>query len=132
MAAAKYGNPQGRDRAVPGLRCLWMPARDQRLLLGAALATSALLLLAASAGHADLLAYGAPLFLLAVPLLAGRYVGEDRLERMRSSIYAPRRRQPRAATPPACHRLAATALPRGGRLIAHSLAKRPPPALAAS
>jgi hypothetical protein len=108
-----------------------MPVRDQRLLLGAALATSALLLLAAVAGHAELLPYAAPLFVLAVPLLAGRYVGEERLERMRSCLYAPRRRPPRAATPPAAHRLAA-ALPRGGRLIAHSLAKRPPPALAAT
>jgi hypothetical protein len=44
-----------------------MPARDQRLLLGAAFATSALLLLATMAGHADLLPYAAPVFLLAVP-----------------------------------------------------------------
>ena len=55
-----------------------VPARDQRMLLGAAVGTSALLLLAALAGHPELLAYAAPLFLLAVPLLAGRYVGEER------------------------------------------------------
>jgi hypothetical protein len=113
------------------VRCLQMPARDQRVLLGAALATSALLLLAALAGHAELLPYAAPLYLLAVPLLAGRYVGEERIERMRSGFRRARRVPPRAAAPAARRRLAA-ALPRGGRLIAHSLAERPPPALAAS
>jgi hypothetical protein len=108
-----------------------MPARDQRLLLGAAVATSALLLLAALAGHADLLPYAAPLFLMVVPLLAGRYVGEERLERMRSGLRRAPLRAPRAEAPPAFRRAAAF-LPRGGRLIAHSLAERPPPALAAS
>jgi hypothetical protein len=108
-----------------------MPARDQRLMLGAALATSAALLAAALAGHADLLAYAAPLFLLAVPLLAGRYVGEEQLERMRSGFRQGRRLPPRAVSPTVGRRLAAV-LPRGGRLIAHSLAERPPPALAAS
>ena len=47
----------GRLACVP---CKSMPARDQRLLLGAALATLALLLLATLAGHADLLPYAAP------------------------------------------------------------------------
>lgn len=92
---------------------------------------SALLLLATLAGHADLLPYAAPLFLLAVPLLAGRYVGEERLERLRSGLRRTPLRAPLAETPPAARRLRA-ALPRGGRLIAHSLAERPPPALVAS
>jgi hypothetical protein len=108
-----------------------MPARDQRLLLVAALVTSALLLLAAAAGHAELLAYAAPLFLIAVPLLAGRYVGEERLERMRCGFAVGRRRAPFGAALPGGRRLTVP-LPRGGRLIAHSLAERPPPALAAS
>jgi hypothetical protein len=107
-----------------------MPARDQRLLLGAALATSALLLVASLAGHTDLLPYAAPLFLIAVPLLAGRYVGEERLERMRSGRRTPLR-APRSEAPHAFRRPVAF-LPRGGRLIAHSLAERPPPALALS
>jgi len=107
-----------------------MPARDQRLLIAAALATSVLLLLAALAGHAELLAYGAPVFLLAVPLLAGRYVGEERLERLREGFTA-RRRRPRAAPAPAGLRFSVP-LPRGGRLIARSLAVRPPPAPVAS
>jgi hypothetical protein len=108
-----------------------MPVRDQRLLLGAALVTSALLLAATVAGHAELLPYVAPLVLVFLPLLAGRYVGEERLERMRSGLRRRPRRAPRGVVPPARRRPAA-ALPRGGRLIAHSLAERPPPALAAS
>jgi hypothetical protein len=108
-----------------------MPARDQRVLLGAALATSALLLLGTLAGHADLLPYAAPLFLIAVPLLAGRYVGEERLERMRSGLRPTPLRAPRAEAPRGLRRPVAF-LPRGGRLIAHSLAERPPPALALS
>jgi hypothetical protein len=107
-----------------------MPDRDRRLLICAALATSALLLAAASAGHAELLVYSAPLFILAVPLLAGRYVGEERLGRIRAQLKVRRRLAPGMA-PPVGRRLAAL-LPRGGRLIAHSLAERPPPALSTS
>jgi hypothetical protein len=103
-----------------------MPARDQRLLLAAAVCTSALLLVAALAGHAELLAYATPLFLLAVPLLAGRYVGEERLERLRGDSGVPRR-VPRPA--PAGARRSPVLLPRGGRLIAEALAVRPPPGL---
>jgi hypothetical protein len=100
-------------------------------MLGAALATSVLLLLAAAAGHADLLAYAAPLFLLGLPLLAGRYVGEERLERMRTGLAGAVLRAPRVAALPGGRRLAVP-LPRGGRLMAHSLAERPPPAVAAT
>jgi hypothetical protein len=87
---------------------------------------SALLLVAALAGHAELLAYAAPLFLLAVPLLAGRYVGEERLERLRGDSAVPRR-VPRPS--PAGTRRSPVLLPRGGRLIAEALAVRPPPGL---
>jgi hypothetical protein len=108
-----------------------MPARDQRLLLGAALATSVLLLLASLAGHADLLLYAAPVLLIAVPLFGGHYVGEDHLERIGSAFRRAPLRAPRAETSPALRR-PVSALPRGGRLIAHSLAERPPPALSLS
>jgi hypothetical protein len=106
-----------------------VPARDRGVLLAAAVATSALLLLAAVAGHPEVLAYAAPLFLLAVPLLAGRYIGENSLGALRGRIARRRRRvasvQPRAPRPVAL-------LPRGGRLIAEALAVRPPPGLALS
>ena len=67
-----------------------------------------------------------PALLLALPLMAGRYVGEERLARL-AAAFVPRR--PRAASslrPPA--RRSSQPLPRGGRLIAASLAVRPPPA----
>jgi hypothetical protein len=106
-----------------------VPARDRRILIAAAVATSALLLLAAVAGHADVLAYAAPLFLVAVPLLAGRYVGEERLEALRHHV-ARRPRRPVAERPRAQRPV--VLLPRGGRLIAEALAVRPPPGLALS
>jgi hypothetical protein len=106
-----------------------MPLRDRRLLLAAALATSGLVVLAALAGHPELLAYAAPLFLLAVPLIAGRYVGEERLERLRCRFTARRRRVPVAELDHG--RPFPLLLPRGGRLIARGLAERAPPAPAA-
>jgi hypothetical protein len=102
-----------------------MPARDQRLLLCGALATSALLLAAAAGGHAELCVYAAPLFILVVPLLAGHYVGEEQLERLRGVRTVRPRLAPTVAAPPG--RRPAALLRRGGRLIAHSLAERPPP-----
>jgi hypothetical protein len=108
-----------------------MPARDQRLLALSAAVVAALACLLALAGHPELLAYAAPLLVLALPLALGRYLGEETLDRLRSR---PRRRtrHPRlAAQRSAGHRLGAL-LPRGGRLIAHSLAERGPPAVAAT
>jgi hypothetical protein len=103
-----------------------MPARDQRLLLLAAVATSAALLLAALAGHAELIAYAAPLCVVALPLLAGRYVGEEALERLREGAEPARRHG--AAPLLAGARRSMAAFPRGGRLIAQALAERGPPA----
>ncbi len=108
-----------------------MPARDQRLLALSAAVVAALACLLALAGHPELLAYAAPLLVLALPLALGRYLGEETLERLRSR---PRRRtrHPRlAAQEPAGRRLGAL-VPRGARLIAHSLAERGPPATAAT
>ena len=105
-----------------------MSGRDQRLLLFAALATSALVVLLALAGHPELLAYVSPLLVVALPLVAGRYVGEETLSRLRARVATPRRsRRPALAALPAGRRLFAL-VPRGGRLIAHALAERGPPA----
>jgi hypothetical protein len=101
-----------------------MPARDQRMLLAFAVGTSLLIVLAALAGHAELIAYTAPLLVIALPLVAGRYVGEERLRRL-SSLARPREPRPRVATP--ALRRPAELVPRGGRLIAHALAERGPP-----
>ena len=84
-----------------------------------------LLLLAALAGHPDLLVYAAPLFLLAVPLLAGRYVGEERLERLRRSGRPPSARLPPVASAPSGCGPPAALLPRGGRLIADGAGRAP-------
>jgi len=70
----------------------------------------------------------APALLLCVPLLLGRYVGEERLATL--ARRAPARRRRRLA--PAARPLARVPLMlRGGRLVAASLAKRPPPAVGA-
>lgn len=105
-----------------------MVRREQRLLVLLTGAVSALLLLAAVAGHAELLAYAAPAIVVALPLLVGRYVGEEAIARLRErGARRPRGRPATAAMP----RPRVVALvPRGGRLIASALAVRPPPATA--
>jgi hypothetical protein len=102
-------------------------SRSQRIgLLAAAAAIGICAVLGSLAGHPDLLAYTAPLYLLVVPLLAGRYVGEDALERL--VRHRPARRRPLVsrALPKGARRVAVL-LPRGGSLIAEALAVRPPP-----
>jgi hypothetical protein len=86
------------------------------------------LLLAALAGQMELIAYLAPLCVVALPLLAGRYVGEDALERLRKRA-EPGTHYTGAPVLPGA-RSSKAALPRGGRLIAQALAERAPPALA--
>ena len=108
-----------------------MPARDQRLLLAAAVCACACLLLGALTGHPDLLAFGGPLCLLALPLIAGRYVGEEALDRLRRDRPARRRPLISRGLPKGAQRVAVI-LPRGGRLIAEALAVRPPPSSLAS
>jgi hypothetical protein len=102
-----------------------MPARDQRLLLLAAAVASAALL-GALAGQMELVAYAAPLCVVALPLVAGRYVGEDALERLRARS-EPGIRHTRVPLLPGVRRSKST-FPRGGRLIAQALAERAPPA----
>jgi hypothetical protein len=103
-----------------------MAARDRRLLLAAAVGVGALLLVAALAGHPGLLTFAGPLWLLALPLVAGRYVGEKTLERLVRDRPARRRRLAARALPKGARRVAVL-LPRGGSLIAEALAVRPPP-----
>ena len=66
-----------------------------------------------------------PALALALPLIAGRYVGEEHLARLAAAFVVARRRAAQALAPTGGrprHRL-----PRGGRLLAFSLAVRPPP-----
>ncbi len=77
-------------------------------------------------GSTDVLLFMAPALLIAVPLIAGRYVGEALIERLAARRARPRRRRPASTVSPA-RPPARAQLPRGTRLIAFSLAKRPPP-----
>jgi hypothetical protein len=65
-----------------------------------------------------------PALILALPLLAGRYVGAERLSRF-ARARSPRKR--RAAAASLTPRGWGLVPPRGGLLIAASLAVRPPP-----
>jgi hypothetical protein len=105
-----------------------MTRRDRLLLFalaGVALAMACLTLVGV---HSDVL-LAVPALVLALPLLAGRYVGEERLARL-AAAFVPVRRRPAGAVAPIA--AVANRLPRGGRLLAFSLAVRPPPALAAN
>lgn len=101
-----------------------MPRPDQLLLLGLAALTAALVVVMTLVGAEDLL-HTLPLLVLLLPLVGGRYLGEERLIALVRSR-APRR-PVRAAHAPRPVRTPLS-LPRGGRLIATSLAVRPPPA----
>ncbi|HEX2070797.1 MAG TPA: hypothetical protein VHF90_04005 [Thermoleophilaceae bacterium] len=104
-----------------------MPSRDRRVLVVLALLSSLCLLAEAAGMLAPTLLYAAPLLVIALPLLAGRYVGEEQLTRLarpgRRSHRGPVARQ----APPAGARWTSGVVARGGRLIADSLAVRPPP-----
>lgn len=102
-------------------------AREGKQRLALALALTAVLggVLVAAAGVLAAL----PALLAFLPLLAGRYVGAERLERLIAARIG-NRGPGRAASPglrPRRH-LPRIAVPRGGGLLASSLAKRPPPA----
>jgi hypothetical protein len=105
-----------------------MVRRDLRLLLALTLLAMAWLVARSVAGVGEGLEYLAPALLFALPLLAGRYLGEDLIERARMTraVPAPRRARPR----PVRLRPAARAVPRGRALLASHLAHRPPPAVA--
>ena len=107
-----------------------MVDRDQRLMVIFASMASLAMLLAAMAGHTEILAYAAPLLVLLLPLLAGRFVGEERIARAAARIRRARRPRPAVAAEPVTWLRGMTLIPRGGRLIARALAVRPPPAAA--
>lgn len=105
-----------------------MSRRDRRVLVALTLLSSLCLLAEAAGLMAPALLYAAPLLIVALPLITGRYVGEERMLRF---VRAARRRGrgPVARlSAPVRARRALRRVPRGGRLIASSLAVRPPPA----
>lgn len=80
----------------------------------------------AATGSTDALLFLAPALLIVIPLFGGRYLGEDLIAKLVARRARPRPRS--AALAPSAPSAPATWLPRGTRLIAFGLAKRPPPA----
>lgn len=102
-----------------------MPRRDQRILFGLAALTVLLAVVQSATGISGDVLLAAPALVLLLPLLAGRYVGEDGIARLGAILATPRRPvAARAALPRRAPRVPA----RGGRLIAVALAQRGPPA----
>jgi hypothetical protein len=71
-------------------------------------------------------AYLAPAFLILLPLLGGRYPGDEALARAAARRARARRRTGAIAAPPR-RRPRRALLPRGGRLVGAALAGRAPP-----
>lgn len=78
-------------------------------------------------GATEVLLFLAPALLIAIPLVGGRYVGEQLVEKLAERH---RHRAPRSTAPSSRPLPAGPSLwrIRGTRLIAFSLAERPPPA----
>jgi hypothetical protein len=101
-----------------------MSRRDLRLLLVVCALGVAWLIAGGVVGLGAGFMFLAPALVLVLPLLAGRYVGADRLSRLARP--RPQRPHTRDGSPPA-PRTRLLVPPRGGLLIASSLAVRPPP-----
>jgi hypothetical protein len=101
--------------------------RHRLLLLSFSLLVAAWAVFSVASGADTGLLYLAPALVLCTPLIAGRYVGEKQLAQLAGrSRSRPCRRPARLAVPRSHMRL----MQRGGRLVASSLAKRPPPMVA--
>jgi hypothetical protein len=101
-----------------------MSRRDLRLLLAVCALGVAWLIAGRVIGLGVGFMFLAPALVLALPLLGGRYVGADRLSRLART--RPRRTRTGASSR-AAPRTWLLVPPRGGLLIAASLAVRPPP-----
>ena len=130
-ARARRRLAAGRDRSRLGLRRVHDEAEGAGAVTGrprtrvalAVLLVAAVAVLGLHVGGLDTgLLFMAPAFALALPLLAGRYLGEGVLVGARARPARRRRRSLCAIRPHA--RL----LPRGGLLVGHALAGRAPPA----
>ena len=103
-----------------------MPRRDQRILFGLAALTVLFAVVQSVTGISGDVLLAAPALVLLLPLLAGRYLGEDGLARLSAFVAPPRRRAAVARSTPSWR--APRVLARGGRLIAVALGRRGPPA----
>jgi hypothetical protein len=106
-----------------------MARRDHHLLLALIALALAVALVQAATGVEVL--WASPALVLALPLVAGRYVGERGIARLAARLVVPARRAARSLSA-RLPRAPRALLPRGGSLLAASLAERGPPlALAA-
>src|SRR3954454_15219502 len=101
-----------------------MPRPARSVLFPLATLSLQLAVLQSATGVSPDVLLAVPGLLLVLPLLAGRYVGEDRLADLAGRAIAPRRRSPVSL---GARRRAPRVLPRGGRLIPAALAERGPP-----
>jgi hypothetical protein len=101
----------------------WVPV----VLLAVALAAFAAALIVP--GMETGVLFLSPAIVMLALLLSGRYVGETQIRRLAAAWQQRRSRRGRAERPPLPSRRRAL-MPRGGRLVATSLAVRPPPPLA--
>jgi hypothetical protein len=99
--------------------------RDLRPLLAVALLGVAVALAESVSGLDTGLLLLSPALVLLLPLLAGRYLGEERLERLVARFAGPGR--PRPVSAPLPRRRPRASAARGGRLLAAALAERGPP-----
>jgi hypothetical protein len=100
-----------------------------RIWAGLALPLFAVLVAHFVAGMGEGVTMLAPALALFVPLLAGRYVGEQTIHRFRTARTTPAPRRRAALRLHLARRAPAALVPRGGLLLAASLATRPPPHL---
>jgi hypothetical protein len=99
-----------------------------RLVLLAAVAAAALASVLRLGPDAELLLWCAPALLLVMPLVLGRFVGEDAIDARRLRHASPRPH--RVAVKLGLPRRAPRAVSHRGRLLAFRLAERGPPASA--
>jgi hypothetical protein len=102
-----------------------VPRRDKQIMLALAVVSVAFATLHSLTGVNPDILLALPALMLFVPLVAGRYFGEDRLARLAARSRAPRARAVSSLRPDL---RAPRVLARGGRLIAVALAERAPPA----
>ena len=105
-----------------------MPSRRDRIVLWAfAVLVVAWMVAEALTGSETGLLYLAPALVLALPLVLGRFPGEERLAGLAGPSRAAAARAPARIVAPRSH---VRVMQRGGVLVASALAKRPPPRLA--
>jgi hypothetical protein len=104
---------------------------DRRIMLGIGLLAVVVALtqtLAPLGGLETGLLYLAPALILALPLLAGRYVAEERVAKLAAGVMWLRRRRAANRLIARLPRASRVLVVRGGRLLASALAERGPPA----